>query len=525
MIKNVQEPHTGVSTFETAGKLSVEAQDNGSMSNEEKHETEHSESILQSSYLSSHDMREAGLDQPVSSSESSIQHQYLFAEGDRQKPSAASDLNLREPDADPLEERKYEVVNGVPEASTTTAAESNLADAACENNLLDQVPLVVEDKNEILSPEISESNATYVETKNLEELPHEITNDVPVAVKSDMDRQDEMSENEVQWDSEQESKSEVNVAADFDGAVADMKDTEVLEILKMPTGVVNEDSASLGVENHGRVELEEGDDLVAEDKYDGAIDATPSEILVSGGSESPNDVRENSNVELEECEKIGRKEGHPENQVLEAGKERQEGEQVGNNVSKPEESQLIIPLEEKVTQEDAIGPKEGQIQTDNKGGEQLPVIIMEEEGLEANNGDKEQDQETGLESIKELVLTGTATDPMHVGEVEHEGERSTESSPYGIVSTDEASTGVETNEKLKAENEKLRMMMEKLMEAGKEQLDVISNLTGRVKELEKKLAKKRKLRTRQHKAVSCGSAHVKRSNVPLKAKDLGGITM
>lgn len=94
MIKNVQEPHTGVSTFETAGKLGVEAQDNGSMSNQEKHETEHGESIPQSSYLSSYDMREAGLDQPVSSSECSIQHQYHFAEGDRQKPSAASDLNL-----------------------------------------------------------------------------------------------------------------------------------------------------------------------------------------------------------------------------------------------------------------------------------------------------------------------------------------------------------------------------------------------------------------------------------------------
>lgn len=417
------------------------------------------------------------------------------------------------------------MVNGVPEASTTTAAESNLADAACENNLLDQVPLVVEDKNEILSPEISESNATYVETKNLEELPHEITNDVPVAVKSEMDRQDEMSENEVQWDSEQESKSEINVAAYFDGAVADMKDTEVLEMLQMPAGGVNEESASPGAENLGRVELEERDDLGAEAKCDGAIDATPSDLLVSGGSESPNEVHENSNVELEECEKIGRKEGHPENQVLEAGKERQGGEQVGNNVPEPEESQLIIPLEEKVTQEDAVGAKEGQIQTDNKGSEQLTVIIMEEEGQEANNGDREQDQEAGNESIKEVVLTGTATDPMHVGQVEHEGEPPTESSPCGIVSTDEAGKVVETNEKLKEENEKLKMMMEKLMEAGKEQLDVISNLTGRVKELEKKLAKKRKLRTRQHKAVSCGSAHVKRSNVHVKEKELRGITM
>ncbi|KAK2650156.1 hypothetical protein Ddye_017645 [Dipteronia dyeriana] len=48
------------------------------------------------------------------------------------------------------------------------------------------------------------------------------------------------------------------------------------------------------------------------------------------------------------------------------------------------------------------------------------------------------------------------------------------------------------------ENAKLREMMEKLMEAGKEQLSVISNLTGRVKKLERKLSKKKKLRTRRH---------------------------
>ena len=40
-------------------------------------------------------------------------------------------------------------------------------------------------------------------------------------------------------------------------------------------------------------------------------------------------------------------------------------------------------------------------------------------------------------------------------------------------------------EKLIEENKKLREMMEELIKAGKEQLPVISNLTGRVKELKK----------------------------------------
>ncbi|XVE73776.1 hypothetical protein DITRI_Ditri11bG0145400 [Diplodiscus trichospermus] len=49
------------------------------------------------------------------------------------------------------------------------------------------------------------------------------------------------------------------------------------------------------------------------------------------------------------------------------------------------------------------------------------------------------------------------------------------------------------DEKLIEENKKLREMMGKLMEAGKAQLNVISNLTGRVKELEEKLSRNKKM--------------------------------
>lgn len=48
---------------------------------------------------------------------------------------------------------------------------------------------------------------------------------------------------------------------------------------------------------------------------------------------------------------------------------------------------------------------------------------------------------------------------------------------------------VESERKLKEENEKLKEMVEKLVEAGKEQLSAISNLSGKVKDLEKKLSK------------------------------------
>ncbi|KAI4303390.1 hypothetical protein MLD38_039030 [Melastoma candidum] len=47
------------------------------------------------------------------------------------------------------------------------------------------------------------------------------------------------------------------------------------------------------------------------------------------------------------------------------------------------------------------------------------------------------------------------------------------------------------------ENERLRLMMERLMEVGKEQIDAIAKLTGRVKDLEGKLARSKKSRARR----------------------------
>ncbi|MFS7925083.1 putative IQ motif, EF-hand binding, BAG domain, BAG domain superfamily [Helianthus anomalus] len=54
------------------------------------------------------------------------------------------------------------------------------------------------------------------------------------------------------------------------------------------------------------------------------------------------------------------------------------------------------------------------------------------------------------------------------------------------------------------ENEKLRVAVEELMKAGNEQLEVIRELTGRVKEMEKKLSKSKKLNKSRRRARGCG---------------------
>ncbi|PSS24243.1 Cleaved like [Actinidia chinensis var. chinensis] len=76
----------------------------------------------------------------------------------------------------------------------------------------------------------------------------------------------------------------------------------------------------------------------------------------------------------------------------------------------------------------------------------------------------------------------------------------------------------ESDRKLLEENEKLRDMMVKLIEAGREQLTTLSNLSNRVKDLEKKLARKKKVRMRR---TSAGSSCVNPANDSLKGRAHG----
>ncbi|OIT07376.1 PREDICTED: BAG family molecular chaperone regulator 6 [Nicotiana attenuata] len=79
----------------------------------------------------------------------------------------------------------------------------------------------------------------------------------------------------------------------------------------------------------------------------------------------------------------------------------------------------------------------------------------------------------------------------------------------------------ESSQKLIEENEKLREMMEKLIKAGKEQLTAVSSLSGRVKDLEKRLSRKKKLRLRRYRVPRAGSVCMKPSNDSLKDRAAG----
>ncbi|KAK3194690.1 hypothetical protein Dsin_026000 [Dipteronia sinensis] len=119
---------------------------------------------------------------------------------------------------------------------------------------------------------------------------------------------------------------------------------------------------------------------------------------------------------------------------------------------------------------------------------------------EVENVEPEVDDVTGADNNRETNLLNEQPE----GVIEDDSlsasgkQEHVEMVKVEVPSCEEAKFNVATNTKEGKENAKLMEMMEKLMEAGKEQLSVISNLTGRVKDLERKLSKKKKLRTRRH---------------------------
>lgn len=130
------------------------------------------------------------------------------------------------------------------------------------------------------------------------------------------------------------------------------------------------------------------------------------------------------------------------------------------------------------------------------GNEEMKLEVKQCHDLGVlSDNDTMEDRLDGSETTKSLSVIGPKLSPMGAEHDEEKGEELPASSTAisSQVSADEQGMGMESQRKLVDENEKLREMMERLIETGKDQLTVISNLTERVKDLEKKLSKKKKV--------------------------------
>lgn len=277
-------------------------------------------------------------------------------------------------------------------------------------------------------------------------------------------------------------------------------------IEELPVGLIDEDRATSEETNTSETEVQAGNEVFTEELPVGVLDedmATSTKINTSG-----NEVQAGNEVftkELpvglldEDAEKYEAEKSEYDTKDTQLEQSRVEEKDV---VKSSDESDGWVKIEFQKEDDELIADtpmdtEESGMQIDTK----LPPLEIPDHGnQEANDVDNIMMNEKLPE--EKVAQQETQADVQDIVAGETTGTKTEESGDLHATKHDAELNG---DMKLLEENEKLRKLMKELLEAGNEQLSVISNLTGRVKDLEKKLAKTKKtkkVRTKRHKPVT-----------------------
>ncbi|KAJ9681302.1 hypothetical protein PVL29_020263 [Vitis rotundifolia] len=420
-----------------------------------------------------------------------------------------------------LEESKDEQGNGDLDVSQVATSEPN-SGSGLEGTV--ELPLVTEKSNHEtgfvecpLGDAIYDSNAAnkievanvgdtappinkgHLEMNEGAELPQGVieeetaTNAVP---ESEKDGNIEAEENTVQ---EGEQVGCVNTT---DVTMADYEAPDMNEPEQHPIDENPETRELEALLQHG-TEGEPTIRAVSESENDEKIEA--EEAKISEGSQAEYDEAIDITSRDDEAPDMNQLEEHS----MEAEtKDLATAEMQKEEVTETEEPQPIVSFVEKEPCHEEDKEEQGAINVDDTNSpgadsavvdshkKKVPIEETKEESLEG----KFEPQEV------ESVISDNAKGSETAREEAPETHSDEEATGNQVVIQD---TGKTPDEKLIEENKKLREMMEQLINAGKEQLTVISNLTGRVNDLERKLSRKKKLRTRRHGAAAHSPISVK----------------
>lgn len=345
-----------------------------------------------------------------------------------------------------------------------------------------------------------------------------VTDEKPPVFESEKDELVRLVNNEVQESGvESNMSSDVALSAKVDDPMTTDKGSEVDQLEELPLGVIEEGPAVSEFKKHGQVEVD------GVRKCDVALNVTSPDDetqVVSQFEQKPLEVPQEEQIIAESPD--WRKAGYHKDEELPKDTTPEIAVEPPSELSVVSESVEPQPIIS-VVETEGHGEVPGDLfegvndvnytcfpvladtgvttetevpNCENKDHDEQSVSIREENEAAQEAGEESQDeveidQINGSETVKDEA-------PMHVEKVEVEGEPLPTSPTACKVSVDEHDLGLESDKMLIEENEKLKEMMERLMEAGKEQLTVISNLNARVKDLEKKLSRRQKLRTRHY---------------------------
>lgn len=417
--------------------------------------------------------------------------QLIVFEGNDRALRAESDLIQKKPDSEAIVGHKDEVRNEVPDSCVTELTREEVVNNAPELKQAGEVP-AKEDENE---SDMSANSFKTIDGTRADDNLETLLDELPVNAIDDEDTdlgKDKRAEAENTITYEARS-SEVSLPGDIEGLMATPEDAEMNELAELPIGAIDEDSAS-------PVEVEENDNQPGNESE---RQSTTETTLAD--DEAPNEIGKTEEVR-EEKPMAETEESENQKFPVAATLEVETGQKEDREVEEHNEHSFLSESEE-------LQP---MIST---ADEQSHNALPEDECKLADAGrDKEvkEPQEMDAQCTNPLVYVSD--------------EKLNEKLDGFEVANEEVSAGAEltplqkskSDKQLMEENEKLREMMEKLIEAGKQQLNVISNLNGRVKDLEKKLSSRtRKLRTKQKRSSACGVSRFKRSNVPAKDTSVG----
>nr|DAD19106.1 TPA_asm: hypothetical protein HUJ06_020569 [Nelumbo nucifera] len=163
--------------------------------------------------------------------------------------------------------------------------------------------------------------------------------------------------------------------------------------------------------------------------------------------------------------------------------------------------------------------KEETMDDQERALSELPKVEMEEQYTPSMSLEDSNDVQKEMEASEELEANGSCCCDLEKSEVADEYIMNREDcgkEKIHLVPTSEDKTHLLHGTELAESNKKLREMLNKLIQAGQEQMTIISSLNGRVRDLERKLTRKKRLRRRR--GVAAASSSVDNLNCVVKDK-------
>ncbi|KAJ7951246.1 BAG family molecular chaperone regulator 6 [Quillaja saponaria] len=325
-----------------------------------------------------------------------------------------------------------------------------------------------------------------LDASSWEELPLVVIDDEFVAFDSGRDLQADIGKNESRLSKVSNMGPDINLLAKDDDLLLDMEQRERDPQDELPAGLLDEDYAIPKSKKHEEVENEilEGEQEECGMPIAGEIsNETQVEQHAQGVEEVQSNEESDSwiNVECQKDQGLFGDSSHDVEVEQLLGVEVRDDNEFSTVTECPASQRMSLPVDHDA----CSGEISIQSQLNEVQGRQV-----EHRHLQPLSGNTVDDQSSGTEPGEDETLTGRQPSPLP--EV-NEKEMLVASSVLGKSANTEHDDGFD-RKKLIEENKKLRELIEKLIEAGNDQLTVISNLTGRVKDLEKKLSRRKNMR-------------------------------